>query len=95
MSLMLKLGCERNIPVMPVYAVSEDPAATILDLAATIGVDFLMIGASHRTDPGKVCCGEVWSRTSQHNCPNPFVCLFMDEAHAGPRASGLGGADRA
>src|SRR6201987_2471245 len=31
MSLMLKLGAERNICVLPVYAVSEDAAATILD----------------------------------------------------------------
>ena len=44
LSLMLKLGSERDVPVMPVYAVSEDPAATILDLAATIGVDYLMLG---------------------------------------------------
>src|SRR5438132_10287193 len=48
LSLMLKLGSERDVPVMPVYAVSEDPAATILDLAATIGVDYLMLGTSHR-----------------------------------------------
>ncbi|MEP6603501.1 MAG: amino acid permease, partial [Spartobacteria bacterium] len=34
MSLMLKLGAERNISVLPVYAVSEDTATTVLDLAA-------------------------------------------------------------
>src|SRR5437016_8930530 len=32
MSLMLKLGAERDICVQPVYAVSEDTATTILDL---------------------------------------------------------------
>src|SRR5206468_10049345 len=36
MSMMLKLGAERDICVLPVYAVSEDAAATILDLSATM-----------------------------------------------------------
>jgi nucleotide-binding universal stress UspA family protein len=56
---MLKLGCERDIPVMPVYAVSDDPAATILDLAATLGVDFLMIGTSHRLTLTNLLRGNV------------------------------------
>ncbi len=49
MSLMLKLGEERGVCVLPVYAVSENAAGTILDLAATMGVDYLIIGASQRT----------------------------------------------
>ena len=44
---------------MPVYAVSDDPAATILDLAATIGVDFLMIGTSHRLTLTNLLRGNV------------------------------------
>src|SRR5437016_407286 len=46
MALMLKLGEERDICVMPLYAVSEDPPTTIVDLAATMGVDYLIIGAT-------------------------------------------------
>src|SRR5207245_6928655 len=38
MSLMMKLGSERNVCVIPVYAVSQDAAATIVDLSATLGV---------------------------------------------------------
>lgn len=49
MSLMLKMGQERGVCVLPVYAVSENAAGTILDLSATMGVDYLMIGASQRT----------------------------------------------
>jgi len=49
MSLMLKMGEERGVNVLPVYAVSENAADTILDLSATMGVDYLMIGASQRT----------------------------------------------
>ncbi len=45
---MLKLGQQLNVPVIPLYAVSDNPAATILDLSATLGIDILMLGASHR-----------------------------------------------
>lgn len=59
MSLMLKLGSERGVFVQPVYAVSEDPATTILDLSATMGVDYLMLGTSHRTALTSLLRGNV------------------------------------
>ena len=59
MSLMIKLGGERDISVQPVYAVSEDTATTILDLSATLGVDFLVIGASQRPAMAKLLRGSV------------------------------------
>ena len=49
MSLMLSEGEKRDLCVLPVYAISENAAGTILDLSATMGVDFLMIGASQRS----------------------------------------------
>lgn len=59
MSTMLKLGAERGISVLPVYAVSEDTATTILDLTATLGIDYLIIGASQRTAMTKLLRGSV------------------------------------
>ncbi len=59
MSLVLKLGAERNISVQPVYAVSQDAAATILDLSATLGVDYLLIGASQRNALTQLLRGSV------------------------------------
>ncbi|MEI9894961.1 MAG: amino acid permease [Chthoniobacter sp.] len=59
MSLMLKLGQEVGVDVLPVYAVSTNPATTILDLAATLGVDFLMLGASHRLSMSRLLKGNV------------------------------------
>lgn len=59
MSLMLKLGAERDICVLPVYAISEDTATTILDLAATMGIDYLIIGASQRSAMAKLLRGSV------------------------------------
>jgi nucleotide-binding universal stress UspA family protein/tetrahydromethanopterin S-methyltransferase subunit G len=59
MSLVLKLGQETQVDVLPVYAVSTDPAATILDLAATLGVDYLMLGAAQRFTMAKLLKGNV------------------------------------
>jgi amino acid transporter len=59
MSLVLKLGQEAQVDVLPVYAVSTDPAATILDLTATLGVDYLMLGAAQRFTMAKLLKGNV------------------------------------
>jgi amino acid transporter/nucleotide-binding universal stress UspA family protein len=59
MSTMRKLGAERGVCVLPLYAVSEDTATTILDLAATLGIDYLIIGASQRTAMTKLLRGSV------------------------------------
>src|SRR5881296_1364879 len=66
MSLMLKLGSEREISVVPLYAVSPDAAATIVDLSATMGVDFLLIGATQRTALAKLLRGSVVTSVAQH-----------------------------
>jgi amino acid transporter/nucleotide-binding universal stress UspA family protein len=65
MSLTMRLGAERGIPVQPVYAVSEDAAATILDLSATLGVDYLIIGASQRSAMAKLLGGSVVTSVAQ------------------------------
>ena len=65
MSSMLKLGKERGICVVPLYAVSQDAAATIVDLAATMGIDFLVIGASQRSAMAKLLRGSVATNVAQ------------------------------
>jgi amino acid transporter/nucleotide-binding universal stress UspA family protein len=65
MATMLKLGAERDMCVLPVYAVSEDTATTILDLAATLGIDYLIIGASQRTAMTKLLRGSVATNVAQ------------------------------
>src|SRR6184192_1575775 len=65
MSLMIKLGSEREICVVPLYAVSQDAAATIVDLSATMGVDFLLIGATQRTALAKLLGGSVVTSVAQ------------------------------
>jgi amino acid transporter/nucleotide-binding universal stress UspA family protein len=65
MSLMMKIGEERGVCVLPVYAVSMDAASTILDLSATLGVDYLIIGASQRTALAKLLGGSVVTSVAQ------------------------------
>jgi nucleotide-binding universal stress UspA family protein len=62
---MRKLGAERGINVVPLYAVSQDAAATIVDLAATMGVDFVVIGASQRSAMAKLLRGSVATNVAQ------------------------------
>ena len=66
MSLVMKLGAERDLCVVPVYAVSQDAAATIVDLAATMGVDYLVIGSTQRTALTKILRGSVVTNVAQH-----------------------------
>jgi amino acid transporter/nucleotide-binding universal stress UspA family protein len=65
MSLMFKLGQERGICVLPVYAVSQDPSETILDLSATMGVDCLILGASQRSAMARLLRGSVATNVAQ------------------------------
>src|SRR5467141_2187442 len=66
MCSMFKLGRERGINVVPLYAVSQDAAATIVDLAATMGADFFIIGASQRPAMAKLLRGSVATNVAQH-----------------------------
>ena len=56
---MFDLAQAAGVQVLPVYAVSENPAATILDITATLGIDMLMLGAPHRSAMTKLLRGDV------------------------------------
>lgn len=64
MTLMSKLGQEHGVTIAPLYAVSDDPGNTILDLAATLGVDFLILGSSHRRKLTNLLKGNVVERVA-------------------------------
>jgi len=48
-----------EVKVIPLYAVSSAPAEVILDQAATLGVDYLILGGSVRSKLVKVLKGDV------------------------------------
>jgi nucleotide-binding universal stress UspA family protein len=76
MALMLKEGQARNVCVQPVYAVSEDASATILDLAATLGVDYVILGASQRRTIADLLRGSVATQIAQHLPPSIRLVIF-------------------
>ena len=76
MSLMLKEGQERGVCVLPVYALSEDAAATILDLSATMGVDCLVIGTSQRHMLTNLLRGNVANQIAQ-NLPDSIRLVIF------------------
>jgi len=59
MSMVMRIGEERGVTVMPLFVTSDDTANTILDLAATLGIDFLMLGASQRATLQRILQGSV------------------------------------
>ncbi len=65
MSLCLKLGEELGVCVQPIYVVSTDPTATILDLAATLGIDILMLGSAQRSAMARLLKGNVVTQVAE------------------------------
>jgi len=63
---IFQLAENTGVSVLPVYAVSDDPAATILDIAATLGVDMLMLGSPHRSGLAKLLRGDVVTEVAKN-----------------------------
>jgi nucleotide-binding universal stress UspA family protein len=63
---MLELARSVEVTMVPLYAISEDPAATIVDLAATMGIDLLMLGAPHRSSLTKLLQGNVVTEVAKN-----------------------------
>ena len=76
MSLMIREGETRGVCVQPVYAVSEDASATILDLAATLGVDYIILGSSQRRSLADLLRGSVATQIAQ-NLPDSIRLMIF------------------
>ncbi len=48
-----------NVDFRPLYAVSDDPAATILDVSASIGADYLILGGTQRGGLERILRGDL------------------------------------
>jgi nucleotide-binding universal stress UspA family protein len=72
----LQLGRQHNVTVVPVYAVSDAPAASILDLSATIGVDILILGASHRRTLAGLLKGNVVTEVAKYLPENIQLVIY-------------------
>ena len=75
MSLMMKVGEQTGVCVQPIYATSTDPAGTIVDIAATLGADIVMLGSSHRAKMARLLKGNVIERVAS-NLPESIELLI-------------------
>jgi len=66
MTNMLEQGRQNQVQVIPLFSVSENPAATILDLSATLGIDILMLGARHRRTLAQMFKGDVANQVAKN-----------------------------
>ena len=73
---MLDLGQKNGVPIVPLYAVSEDAAATILDLAATLGIDILMLGTPHRHTLVTLLKGNVVTEVAKNLPENIQLIIY-------------------
>ncbi len=73
---MLEMGRQNGVSVIPVYAVSDHPARTILDLAATVGADILLLGASHRRRLTKLLKGSVVTEVARSLPENINLVIY-------------------
>jgi nucleotide-binding universal stress UspA family protein len=63
---MLEQGRIAGVTVIPIFAVSDDTASTIVDVAATLGVDVLMLGAPHRHSLLILLQGNIVTKVAQN-----------------------------
>lgn len=60
----LQIGKTREITTIPIFASAPSAASLIVDTAATLGADFLILGASHRGALTKMLRGNVASEVA-------------------------------
>lgn len=54
-----------EVPMIPIYAVSDAPEDVILDQAATLGVDYIILGTSARARMVRLLKGDVITRIAE------------------------------
>jgi len=73
---MMALGKENGVTVVPVYLVSDNPAASILDLAATLGIDMLVLGTPHRHAMVRLLKGNVVTEVAENLPENIQLIIY-------------------
>jgi nucleotide-binding universal stress UspA family protein len=63
---MKDLATAAGVRMLPVYAVSDDVANSVLDLSATLGIDLLVLGAPQRSALAALLRGDVVTEVAKH-----------------------------
>ena len=72
----LQIGKSRGITTIPLFATASESAPLIVDTAATIGADFLVLGATHRNSLAKVLRGSVASQVAANLPDNIQLIIY-------------------
>jgi amino acid transporter len=59
-------GAADGIPIRTLYSQSSDPSETILDVASTLGVDYLVMGSTNRAAIINLIQGNVITQVARH-----------------------------
>jgi amino acid transporter/nucleotide-binding universal stress UspA family protein len=73
---MLEQGQKNDVAVIPLYAVSDNPAGTILDLSATLGADMLMLGSPQRNRLVHLLKGNVVTEVARNLPENIQLVIY-------------------
>jgi nucleotide-binding universal stress UspA family protein len=73
---MMALAKENDVTVLPVYMVSDDPAAIILDVSATLGIDLLVLGTPHRHTMVRLLKGNVVTEVAKNLPENIQLIIY-------------------
>ena len=60
----LQIGKHRGVTTVPLFVSAPNAASIIVDMAATLGADFLVLGATHRGAMAKLLRGSVASEVA-------------------------------
>ena len=60
----LQIGKHRGVTTIPLFVSAPGAASIIVDMAATLGADFLMLGGTHRGAMTKLLRGSVVSEVA-------------------------------
>ena len=69
-------GARRGVQVLPVYTTSDDPAPIILDLAATLGVEYLIMGGTQRSRFVNLLKGDMIGKVAHQLPSNIHLLIF-------------------
>jgi len=72
----IQIGKQRGVTTVPVFVNAPDAALIIVDMAATLGVDFLMLGASHRGAMSKLLRGNVATQVASSLPDNIKLVIY-------------------
>ena len=72
----IQIGKHRGVATIPLFVNAPNAASIIVDMAATLGADFLMLGGTHRGAMSKLLRGSVVSEVASSLPDNIELIIY-------------------